>query len=64
MDRCAWCEKPAMDPTIVRGVPYHWVCLKRRAAFLRLRTQLRASSKGDVHRAHRQHAPSVLRRPL
>jgi hypothetical protein len=36
MDWCAWCQNPVETPTIVRGVPFHWSCLKLRMVALRL----------------------------
>ena len=28
---CAWCDQPVEEePTIVSGLAYHWLCLKKR----------------------------------
>ena len=35
---CAWCDEPVEHPTYVREIPFHWLCLKKPMAALRLIT--------------------------
>jgi hypothetical protein len=30
MERCAWCHGETGELTRLNGVPYHWLCVKRR----------------------------------